>query len=117
MSLHNKIAVIGVGYVGLPLAVEFGAHRPVIGFDIRRTRIEELRTGKDSTREGEAAEIARAAQLTLTDAPDDLRGCGIFIVTVPTPIDRANRPDFAPLLKATETVGTMMSKVALGSFN
>jgi UDP-N-acetyl-D-galactosamine dehydrogenase len=113
MSLHNKIAVIGLGYVGLPLAVEFGAHRPVIGFDIRRTRIEELRTGKDSTREVEPAEIERAAQLTLTDAPDDLRGCSIFIVTVPTPIDRANRPDFAPLLKATETVGTVMSKDAL----
>jgi UDP-N-acetyl-D-galactosamine dehydrogenase len=114
MNLDDKkIAVIGLGYVGLPLAVEFGARRPVIGFDIRHRRIEELRAGADSTREVDAQEIARASQLSLTDVPDDLRACGIFIVTVPTPIDRANRPDFTPLLRATETVGAAMGKGAV----
>ena len=88
---HRKIAVIGLGYVGLPLAVEFGKRRPVLGFDIRQQRIEELRAGRDSTLEVESGELAQARNLTFSNAAADLRECGIFIVTVPTPIDRANR--------------------------
>jgi len=110
---HRRIAVIGLGYVGLPLAVEFGKRWAVVGFDIRSKRIEELRAGRDSTREVEAKELAEARHLTFTCAEDDLRQCGIFIVTVPTPIDRANRPDLVPLLSATETVGKVMRKDAL----
>jgi UDP-N-acetyl-D-galactosamine dehydrogenase len=110
---HRKIAIIGLGYVGLPLAVEFGKRRPVVGFDVRLNRIEELWASHDSTREVEPQELARASHLTFTHAPDDLRACEIFIVTVPTPIDRAKRPDLAPLLGASETVGKVMGKGAI----
>ena len=109
----RKIAVIGLGYVGLPLAVEFGKRRPVVGFDIRPARIEELRAGRDSTREVEPSELEDARQLTFASTPDALRACGIFIVTVPTPIDRANRPDLVPLLSASETVAKVMGKGAV----
>jgi UDP-N-acetyl-D-galactosamine dehydrogenase len=106
----QTLAVIGLGYVGLPLAVEFGKHRPVIGFDIKPDRIVELRAGRDHTREVPPEELAEARQLTLTADPADLRAATIFIVTVPTPIDAHKRPDLTPLLKASETVGRALKK-------
>lgn len=105
---EKKIAIIGLGYVGLPLAVEFGKHRPVVGFDINLARITELRSGRDSTLEVAPSDLAVAIQLTYSNQLDDLADCGIFIVTVPTPIDQANRPDLTPLVKASETVGKVM---------
>lgn len=104
----EKIAVIGLGYVGLPLAVEFGKNRPVVGFDINAARIAELRSGNDSTLEVSSNDLAAAKQLTYSNRPEDIADCGIFIVTVPTPIDKANRPDLTPLIKASETVGKVM---------
>lgn len=108
-----RIAVIGLGYVGLPLAVEFGKRRPVTGFDIRKSRIEELTDGRDGTLEVDPDELRSADKLIFTDDPQALRDCGIFIVTVPTPIDRANRPDLTLLCKATETVARALSKGAV----
>jgi len=99
------MAVIGLGYVGLPLAVEFGKRRPVVGFDLKRSRIEELRRGLDRTREVSAEELAAARHLGFTDDPAELARCTVFIVTVPTPIDRHKRPDLTALLAASETVG------------
>ncbi|MDD2407969.1 MAG: Vi polysaccharide biosynthesis UDP-N-acetylglucosamine C-6 dehydrogenase TviB [Tepidiphilus sp.] len=99
------MAVIGLGYVGLPLAVEFGKRRPVIGYDLKRSRIEELRRGLDRTREVSAEELAAARHLRFTDDPAELARCTVFIVTVPTPIDRHKRPDLTALLAASETVG------------
>ncbi|WP_255446467.1 Vi polysaccharide biosynthesis UDP-N-acetylglucosamine C-6 dehydrogenase TviB [Tepidiphilus sp. J10] len=99
------MAVIGLGYVGLPLAVEFGKRRPVVGFDLKRSRIEELRRGLDRTREVSAEELAAARHLRFTDDPAELARCTVFIVTVPTPIDRHKRPDLTALLAASETVG------------
>jgi len=114
MNLKNeKIAVIGLGYVGLPLAVEFGKQRPVLGFDINEGRIEELKSGRDSTLEVSAEELAQAQKLAFTTSLDDLRDCKVFIVTVPTPVDQANRPDMTPLVKASETVGKVMSEGAV----
>lgn len=104
----ERIGVIGLGYVGLPLAVEFGKHRPVVGFDINPTRIAELQSGKDSTLEVDSNDLSAATQLHLTSDLSALESCGIFIVTVPTPIDKANRPDLIPLVKASETVGKVM---------
>jgi UDP-N-acetyl-D-galactosamine dehydrogenase len=111
--LQPKIAIIGLGYVGLPLAVEFGKQIPVTGFDIKQDRIAELRAGHDSTRETDAAELAAARHLRFTANPDDLKDCNVFIVTVPTPVDNANRPDLTPLVKASETVGKVMPKGAI----
>ena len=109
MHLDNKkIAIIGLGYVGLPLAVEFGKLRPVVGFDINLRRIAELQAGKDGTLEVTSEEMAAATQLFYSDRLEDIVECGIFIVTVPTPIDKANRPDLTPLVKASETVGKAM---------
>jgi UDP-N-acetyl-D-galactosamine dehydrogenase len=108
-----KIAIIGLGYVGLPLAVEFGKKYPVIGFDIKQHRIDELKAGRDSTREVEPAELAEATHLSFTADPEQLRACNVFIVTVPTPVDNANRPDLTPLIKASETVGKVMPKGAV----
>jgi UDP-N-acetyl-D-galactosamine dehydrogenase len=102
---RRRIAVIGLGYVGLPLAVEFGKRREVVGFDINPRRIDALRSGIDATREVEPEEIAAACHLRLTANPSDLADCSIYIVTVPTPIDAHKRPDLGPLLKASETVG------------
>lgn len=104
------IAVIGLGYVGLPLAVEFGKKRQVVGFDINTSRIAELRAGKDNTLEVDAAEMAAAAHLSFTDQLDDLAECTTFIVTVPTPIDEHKRPDLTPLLKASETIGKVLKR-------
>jgi len=106
----QTLAIIGLGYVGLPLAVEFGKHRPVVGFDIKPDRIAELRAGRDHTREVPPEELAEARYLTLTADSDHLRAATIFIVTVPTPIDAHKRPDLTPLLKASETVGRALKK-------
>jgi len=104
------IAVIGLGYVGLPLAAEFGKHRPVIGFDISAERIADLAAGHDVTCEVSSGELAQARHLSLTTNPADLAAASIFIVTVPTPIDAHKRPDLTPLLKATETVGRALKR-------
>ena len=104
------IAVIGLGYVGLPLAAEFGKRRPVIGFDINASRITELRAGRDHTREVGSDELAEARHLSFTDRREDLAEASIYIVTVPTPIDGHKRPDLTPLLKASETVGSVLKK-------
>jgi len=101
---HKKIAIIGLGYVGLPLAVEFGKARPTLGFDINAARIADLGEGKDNTLEVIEEELARATHLEFSYDVDDLIGCRIFIVTVPTPIDDVNRPDLTPIIKASETV-------------
>ena len=106
----TKIAVIGLGYVGLPLAVEFGKLYSVQGFDISAARIGELREGRDSTLECSPEELAEAAHLTFTDDPEALRGCNVYIVTVPTPIDASNRPDLTPLLRASDTVGRVIRR-------
>ena len=109
MNLNTaKIAIIGLGYVGLPLAVEFGKKRPVLGFDINAARIAELQSGQDHTLEVSPAELKTASQLTFSSNADDLKACQVFIVTVPTPVDKANRPDLTPLIKASETVGRAM---------
>jgi UDP-N-acetyl-D-galactosamine dehydrogenase len=84
-----RIAIIGLGYVGLPLAVEFGKKYAVTGFDIKQPRIAELKAGRDSTREVEPAELAEAKHLSFTADPEQLRACNVFIVTVPTPVDSA----------------------------
>jgi len=108
-TLNNKpVAVIGLGYVGLPLAVEFGKQRSVIGFDINPARIQELQAGRDSTLEVTPEQLQAAKHLLFSDQAEDLRRCEVFIVTVPTPVDQANRPDMMPLIKASETVGKVM---------
>ncbi len=104
----KKIAIIGLGYVGLPLAVEFGKHRSTIGFDINQTRIDELRSGKDHTLECTPDELKNAKHLDYSASLQDLKQAQIFIVTVPTPVDQANRPDMTPLVKASETVGQVL---------
>ncbi len=106
MSFENKtLAIIGLGYVGLPLAVEFGKHRTVIGFDIHQGRIAELQSGHDHTLECSPEQLASASLLSYSAQPQDLQAAQVFIVTVPTPVDQANRPDMTPLVKASETVG------------
>lgn len=104
----KTIAVIGLGYVGLPLAVAFGEKRPVVGFDINAKRIAELKQGEDSTREVSAGELAAASRLSFTDSLEDIAGCSVFIVTVPTPIDEFKKPDLTPLVKASESVGKVL---------
>ena len=107
--MKNKIALIGLGYVGLPLAVEFGKKFKTIGFDINKARVQELRQGRDSTLEVEPQELSRAEKLTYTTNPDEIRDCNIYIVTVPTPVDQYKRPDLTPLVKASETIGKLLS--------
>ncbi|WP_208511624.1 Vi polysaccharide biosynthesis UDP-N-acetylglucosamine C-6 dehydrogenase TviB [Variovorax paradoxus] len=114
MEIEGKvIAVIGLGYVGLPLAVEFGRGQKVIGFDINPKRISELQGGKDGTLEVESKELAEASFLQYSHSLEDLRACEIFIVTVPTPVDAANRPDMTPLVKASESIGKVMRPGAI----
>src|SRR5215475_2671774 len=91
-----RIGVVGLGYVGLPLAVEFGKHFDTLGFDVNRARIDALRAGHDSTQEVGPEELAGSARLALSAEAEDLRRCNVMIVTVPTPIDAAKRPDFSP---------------------
>jgi len=105
---NTRLAIVGLGYVGLPLAVEFGKHYDTLGFDINRTRIDELRTGEDKTLEVDAAELAAARRLTFSATLDDLRACNVYIVTVPTPIDAAKRPDLTPLVKASQTLAQVL---------
>ena len=104
----KKIAVIGLGYVGLPLAVAFGEKRPVVGFDVNTKRVAELKQGEDFTREVSADELAAASQLSFTDSLDEVADCTVFIVTVPTPIDDYKTPDLTPLVKASESVGKVL---------
>ena len=103
-----KVAIVGLGYVGLPLAVEFGKKRSVIGFDINEVRIEELKSGLDHTLETEPEELRAAQGLILTANPSDLSAANCFIVTVPTPIDEHKRPDLTPLLRASELIGKVL---------
>ena len=110
MSIKKTIAVIGLGYVGLPLAVEFGKSRTVIGFDINVSRIDALCVGHDATLEVSNDELATADQLAFTSDPADLAAASIYIVTVPTPIDAHKRPDLTPLLKASEMLGGVLKR-------
>mgnify|MGYP003608808841 CR=1 FL=1 len=103
-----RIAVVGLGYVGLPLAVEFGKQYPTLGFDIHAARVAELRQGRDSTLEVEPELLAEATKLTCTDQLADIAACNVYIVTVPTPIDTAKRPDLTPLVKASEAIGSVL---------
>ncbi|MDB9997887.1 Vi polysaccharide biosynthesis UDP-N-acetylglucosamine C-6 dehydrogenase TviB [bacterium] len=106
----KKIALIGLGYVGLPLAVEFGKKRTVVGFDTNQNRIEELEQGIDSTLEISAQELKEATHLSYSTSLDDIKNCTIFIVTVPTPIDKQKRPDLTPLKRASEAIGKILKK-------
>jgi len=111
MTYSNaKIAIIGLGYVGLPLAVEFGKKRNVVGFDIHQARIDALRLGKDHTLEVSESELLSAKQLQFSHQVEDLKDCQIFIVTVPTPIDEYRQPDLTPLIKASESIGKVLKK-------
>jgi len=114
-GIEVKIAVVGLGYVGLPLAVAFSKNYEVVGFDVSASRVAELRGGIDSTDEIPAEELA-GAKLALTDDPAAMAGCDVFIATVPTPIDNANRPNFDPLLKACELIGPVLQKGAIVVF-
>lgn len=105
-----NLAIIGLGYVGLPLAVEFGKQRPVVGFDINAKRVAELQSGQDHTLEVEPKELKAAFNLLYTTDIEALRGCNVFIVTVPTPIDEHNQPDLTPLVKASETIGGVLKR-------
>ncbi|MCO5254551.1 MAG: nucleotide sugar dehydrogenase [Bacteroidetes bacterium] len=125
MSKHKKIAVIGLGYVGMPLALEFSKHHPVLGFDINKNRIEELKRGEDHTKEADTDELkkaialgehhkgntqAEALGLTFSYNEEDLENCNVYIVTVPTPINNFKAPDLTPLIKASETIGKHLKK-------
>jgi UDP-N-acetyl-D-galactosamine dehydrogenase len=105
-----KLSIIGLGYVGLPLAVEFGRIRTVVGFDINQQRIDQLKASRDLTLETTQEELAAAKKLSYTANPDDLRPCNCYIVTVPTPIDAYRRPDLTPLIRASQTVGKVLKK-------
>ena len=111
MHHHDlKLGIIGLGYVGLPLAVEFGRKRKVIGFDIKQERIDELKSGHDSTNEVTSEELGSAGHLTFSSQMQDLNICNCYIVTVPTPIDEHKRPDLVPLISASEIVGKVLKK-------
>lgn len=111
LSLQEvKLAVIGLGYVGLPLAVEFGKSRSVVGFDINQQRINALKAGHDATLEVSDDELKEAAQLVYSASLDDMKSCNVFIVTVPTPIDEHKQPDLTPLIKASETIGSVLKR-------
>ena len=103
-----RIAVVGLGYVGLPLAVAFGNSRSVVGYDINEQRVAELMSGVDSTLEMSPEGLSAAKGLSFSSRLDDIRDCNVFIITVPTPIDSARRPDFDPLLKSSATIGSIL---------
>lgn len=107
---NTKIAILGLGYVGLPLAVAFSKYFPTIGFDIKTARIEELKQGKDNTREVEETELAAATNLAFSSNEADLKEANVLIVTVPTPIDDHRQPDLTPLIKASEMLGRVINK-------
>ena len=105
-----KIAILGLGYVGLPLAIEFGKVFKTIGFDINESRIKELLAGKDSTLEVTSQELQESKMLSYTTDPRDIQSCNIFIITVPTPIDEFKKPDLFPLESASKIVGNFLKK-------
>src|SRR5690606_25918982 len=105
-----KVAIIGLGYVGLPLAVEFGKKIPVMGFDIHQKRIDELKSGKDHTLEVSPEELALSTQLDYSSNLDDLKDCNFFVVTVPTSIDEYKQPDLTPLVKASQSIAKVLKK-------
>ena len=105
-----KLAVIGLGYVGLPLAVEFGKQQSVVGFDINQQRIDALSSGHDTTLEVTDEELKQAAHLQFSANVSALASCNTYIVTVPTPIDQYNQPDLTPLIKASESIGKVLKK-------
>ncbi|WP_062031560.1 Vi polysaccharide biosynthesis UDP-N-acetylglucosamine C-6 dehydrogenase TviB [Acinetobacter sp. BMW17] len=105
-----KVAIIGLGYVGLPLAVEFGKKVPVVGFDIHQKRIDELKSGKDHTLEVSSEELLQSAQLSYSANLEDLQDCNFYVVTVPTPIDEFKQPDLTPLVKASQSIGKVLKK-------
>ena len=111
-----RVAVVGLGYVGLPLAVEFGKLRPTLGFDVLKERVAELQRGHDRTREVTPADMALAGHLAYSASTDDLKSCGVFIVAVPTPIDSAKRPDLTLLQRASQTVGRAIGRGAVVIF-
>lgn len=112
-QVNEPIAIVGLGYVGLPLAVEFGKKRPTLGFDINPKRIEELRSGRDDTREVDPADLAAARHLRFSNDSADLKKCRFFIIAVPTPVDQANRPDLKILYEASKLVGRAIGKGAV----
>jgi UDP-N-acetyl-D-galactosamine dehydrogenase len=107
---NPNIAIVGLGYVGLPLAVEFGKLFSTIGFDINSVRVDQLRSGHDSTLEVEPEELAAASRLRFASRLEDIAMCNVYIVTVPTPIDVHKRPDFTPLIKASESIGSVLKQ-------
>ena len=109
-SCDTKIAVVGLGYVGLPLAVEFGKRRSVVGFDINISRIEELKNYHDKTHETTQKDLKDAMHLSYSSSLEDIKDCKIFIITVPTPIDKEKNPDLNPLIKASESIGSILKK-------
>ncbi|MDK1289573.1 Vi polysaccharide biosynthesis UDP-N-acetylglucosamine C-6 dehydrogenase TviB [Pseudoalteromonas umbrosa] len=111
MDLNDtKVGVIGLGYVGLPLAVEFGKEYQTLGFDINQNRVAELLSGHDSTLEVSDEELSQSPQLSFSYTVDDLKSCNVYIVTVPTPIDKHNQPDLTPLIKASEMLGKVVNE-------
>ena len=111
MDIQNtKIAIVGLGYVGLPLAIEFGKNLTTIGFDINQSRVDELKAGTDSTLEVTSEEMLEATKINYTSTLKDIENCNIYIITVPTPIDEYNRPDLTPLEKSSAGVGTVLKK-------
>lgn len=118
MEGKNKtVAVIGLGYVGLPLAVEFGKRYTTIGYDINRERIEELQKGEDRTLEVSREELQSASALTLTNDLSPVGEAQIFIITVPTPVDQSKSPDLTPLIGASDMIGRLLKKVILSYMN
>ena len=110
-NLRNcRVGIVGLGYVGLPLAVEFGKHFETVGFDVNPERIRELRAGRDSTREASPKELRSASRLQFTTRLQDLKPCGVMVVTVPTPIDEYKRPELTPLIRASESIGEVLKK-------
>lgn len=107
---NTKLAIVGLGYVGLPLAVEFGKHFETHGFDINAARVAQLREGEDHTRETSAEELLHANRLSFTTDINSLRECNVYIVTVPTPVDEHKRPDFLPLIKASQAIGGVLKR-------
>ena len=108
-----RLAIIGLGYVGLPLAVEFGKQRPVVGYDIKASRVAELQSGRDHTLEVGPEELAAATHLTYTSDSDALAACNVFIVTVPTPVDQHKQPDLTALREASRTIGRVLKPGAI----
>ena len=106
----QRLAILGLGYVGLPLAVEFGKHFDTVGFDVHSQRVDALRAGHDHTGEVDPSDLAAASKLRFSNDADDLRNCNVYIVAVPTPIDEHKRPDFSPLISASRTIGTVLAR-------